>query len=982
MNLIRLIKKVSAVVLIVTMLSTSVFAFSVNLTGVTAPVSNQDQTAGDWTLDMDDDQTKLSTKAGVMAGSRTALVIRTGANMGDSANTAAGEWNGSASAIGAWFDYGANGNVMVDEYDFSFTQGAGFQIRGYASVDTSTGKGTGQFFHAISVDGDNLRINEDREGSSWPLATAITPGDIHTLRVEINNQSSPNFTKFYLDGQLVYTKEGYGDNSKAVTFMLTTPNSEVRLYRFARNVAASSDNVGKRNFCKTFEGMTMTDLWADCIGTPGVDYWVNMGNGHQLSIEAEDAATNYMKLKRTGPGGNGHVRYNVPATENVPKDLNIDFSYWGLGLNQIRLLQANSAVTAMLNIVDNQLVLGTDITNNYTGTVIKDYVSPYDEHRLTISMINGMMAIFLDGEFLKLTDPYDGVLGVPSQIKFYNMGQDWNYTIWGNANRHMYAGINVKAVSTDDDLLINEFEAVNIELSILKNDVAVTSLAPDAVDTTVISGKAKILNLGTDDIDGIIMLAKYIDGVLVDVVRSSEFNVSMGETSDSNVVSLPAGIIEKGAEYKLFAFSGVDAVKPLVNNIVVSQPLDMVETVTAASRVSESDWNLTRIAETIKKANRGEDIVVAALGGSITEGAGVVDKANSYANRVADWWEEKYPGQVTRVNAGVGGTDSFLGVHRMPGQVLAKNPDFTVVDFAVNDNDYDFQDYAYETIVRTILESSDTSSVMMAFFMNTSGTGSTNAQNCEKPIGLHYDIPMVSIRDALQAQVDAGNISWTDVMDDTVHPNEEGHWLASECIVSVLEDVYDAVADGTYVDTTYQIPATTCMNSAKFTDAAIYVSSNQDGAKFGQVITPSFEAGSWAEGYVADYVPSWTNNYGTGWQAKEFNKPITFNVSGKYITLAYRNFTEDKAGVVKVQIDDEAPIYIDSADSDFVQLCHDAYIRDNTKNDGVTLEALSEGSHEVTVTLIPPSDYEAAGITKNTGRTGNFFGLCAVMTSN
>ncbi len=557
----NLMKKASAILLVVAMLCTSAFAMSIDFADANIEMSTADErTIGAWTLDMDDNQSTLSTIAGVEAGSRTALVIRTGDNMGAEANTVNGEWNGSGTALGSWFDYGANGNVMVDEYDFSFTSDSNFQVRGFSGVDSSH-NGTGSICHAFSIQDNKLKINADASMQEWPTVCDVTPDVIHTMRLEINNQSSPYTTKFYLDGQLVYTKEGYSDNSKAVDFLLTTPNSEARIYRFARTVAADADSVAKRNFCKTFDGMTERDFWNDYFCVENLDGWIDKGNGHTFALEVEDSDTKYMKLKRRGAGGNGHVRWDGDSGESVPKDLNIYFSYWGLGLNQIRLINSG-AQTAKIDIVDNQLVWCTSTTDEYEGEVLKAFVAPYVEHCLTVSMISvNKLAIFLDGELLAVKGGFSGAVQIPTQIRFYNMNQAFNNVVWGNANRHMYAGINIKSITTDDDMANNA-----AELIIKKDDIPVEGVSADEA-SSVISAKAAFIT--QEEMTGILVLAKYVDGVLVDVVRGSEFTCGANGAYEIDSISLAAGAIEEGASYKLFALSGVDTIKPLTANAVV-----------------------------------------------------------------------------------------------------------------------------------------------------------------------------------------------------------------------------------------------------------------------------------------------------------------------------------------------------------------------------------------------------------------------------
>lgn len=88
--------------------------------------------------------------------------------------------------------------------------------------------------------------------------------------------------------------------------------------------------------------------------------------------------------------------------------------------------------------------------------------------------------------------------------------------------------------------------------------------------------------------------------------------------------------------------------------------------------------------------NESGDLVIAYLGGSITEGAGATG-SNRYATQLTNrYFKTKYPSKnVIEVNAGVGGTPSDLGLFRMAKDVSSKNPDVVFVEFAVNDTGRD-----------------------------------------------------------------------------------------------------------------------------------------------------------------------------------------------------------------------------------------------------------------------------------------------------
>lgn len=884
---------------------------------------------------------------------QTALTIRTG----DTTPAA-------ATAATLYVDYGANGYPMYFDYDFSFTSNSHFQIRGGSDTNSIY-----QFMHAYRVYNNTLG-HWDFSKNSFETICDIKPDVVHNLRLECYTEHASGHSGkviAYLDGVKVDEYQR-AENPKAIAFMVPDKNSEVKIYRVAR--LSNHPNKSYRNYCERFDGETMETLKQRHV-TASEDGWTFPENGHEVSLTVDNAETPYLKMNRIWEGGNARMEYSVPDDQTAPGDLNIEFSYFGAGQNMMRFTDATGDQwLCKMFLQDGQLFWG-DSPSDYTGTVIKDWVTPYTEHILTLSLKGGAVAIFLDGEFLHLATPFSSGFGsgFPKKLLFYNTEQ---LITPGNeiANKYMFGGLSIKSISTDDDLAIDSLGQTSIKISITDADgYDLSLLYPDRRQTTIY-GNAKIVNLDNEPITGRLIMAKYIDDKLEKILFGNRFTVSAKSVGSSETLSIASDEVEAGAKYKLFAVRDMDGVEPLCASRTLAQPTEMSNEMKGQSYKSEEMWNLSRIAKTIQKANNGENIVVAALGGSITEGAGTSIKANSYANRVADWWEKKYPGQVTRINAGVGGTDSYLGVHRMPGQVLAKNPDFTVVDFAVNDNAHEYQDYAYETIIRDLLSSSDTSSVMMAFFMNNSSvTSLTNAQHLEIPIGEHYGVPMISVRDAVQAQKEAGKLSYSDVMADIVHPNDYGHWLASECITSVLDTVYKNLGD--YIGEEYTVPATTVFTPVKYTDATIYVGNNSEGSKFGTELIPTANDG-WSEGFAIDYCPSWTNNYGTGWSATEYGQSMSFKVSGKYISLLYRIFKEDKSGIIKVVVDgdEENAMYIDSCESSYVQVGHDGGIINKT------LPELADGEHTIDIELIYPGEYD-----ESITRTGNFFGLCGIMTS-
>jgi len=109
-----------------------------------------------------------------------------------------------------------------------------------------------------------------------------------------------------------------------------------------------------------------------------------------------------------------------------------------------------------------------------------------------------------------------------------------------------------------------------------------------------------------------------------------------------------------------------------------------------------SPWQVcdnTALAAVMKKAEAGEPVTIAAIGGSITQGSisngakdSQVKTKSCYADIFFAWWKETFPqSEITVVNAGIGATDSYLGVHRVQEDVLDYHPDLVLVEYSVND---------------------------------------------------------------------------------------------------------------------------------------------------------------------------------------------------------------------------------------------------------------------------------------------------------
>lgn len=196
--------------------------------------------------------------------------------------------------------------------------------------------------------------------------------------------------------------------------------------------------------------------------------------------------------------------------------------------------------------------------------------------------------------------------------------------------------------------------------------------------------------------------------------------------------------------------------------------------------------NRVRLAEAMKKAEDGGEITVAYIGGSITQGSSAGDDG-CYARLVTNWFISTFPNAKINYNrAGIGATGSYIGVHRVDSDVLSTDPDIVFVEFSVNDTTENINRNveSYDSLLRKIWNSESAPAIVCIGMTQQNGT---SFQNYHYDIAKHYDLPFISYRNAILDVINEGYIEWTDISDDTIHPNTVGHKVLTEIITHYLE---------------------------------------------------------------------------------------------------------------------------------------------------------------------------------------------------
>lgn len=205
--------------------------------------------------------------------------------------------------------------------------------------------------------------------------------------------------------------------------------------------------------------------------------------------------------------------------------------------------------------------------------------------------------------------------------------------------------------------------------------------------------------------------------------------------------------------------------------------------------------NPYRLKKAIEKARSGEDVTIAFIGGSITQGAGAIPiNVNCYAYKTYLGFKTivgtDNTDNIHYVKAGVGGTPSELGMVRYDNDVLNNGkitPDVVIVEFAVNDAGDETDGRCYDSLVRKIYNGPGNPAVILLFAVFQDDF---NLQERMIPVGKAYDIPMVSTKNAVTEQfykkAPERVVTKKQFFYDCYHPTNTGHRIMSDGIIELF----------------------------------------------------------------------------------------------------------------------------------------------------------------------------------------------------
>lgn len=331
--------------------------------------------------------------------------------------------------------------------------------------------------------------------------------------------------------------------------------------------------------------------------------------------------------------------------------------------------------------------------------------------------------------------------------------------------------------------------------------------------------------------------------------------------------------------------------------------------------------DMTRMSDVFQKAQNGEDITVAYIGGSITEGynAGTTE---FYAKTCTDLLQGYFPDiTVTGVNAGISGTPSLLGNLRLERDVLSADPDIVFVEFAVNDGQEADYKNAYESLVRTLLTQEKDIAVVLLFTVLDSGY---TCQEHMSKIGANYDLPMISVHDSVYEEIEAGRMTWQDYSNDQSHPNAYGHKCITDFVDNYYQKVLPVVAENVG-EVSKELPDP--VFSAKYMNMHYMDSATMDGVEL--------------DGFEQNDTHGSFHN---GWMYRGTDGgSMKFTVDCSVLEMVFKANNSDKYGTADIYVDGEKAKSVVSNMSDGWNNPVTAYLIDNDSSAEHTVEIRMEG---------------------------------------
>ncbi|WP_303806094.1 carbohydrate binding domain-containing protein [Ruminococcus flavefaciens] len=269
--------------------------------------------------------------------------------------------------------------------------------------------------------------------------------------------------------------------------------------------------------------------------------------------------------------------------------------------------------------------------------------------------------------------------------------------------------------------------------------------------------------------------------------------------------------------------------------------------------------NTYRLTQKLTAAESGSPLTVAYLGGSITEG-------KNYTTPFSNYLKTTFAkGSFKEINAGLSGTSSVVGLVRSEKQIVEQKPDIIFLEFSVNDHEDIMYKKCFESCIKKFLDMPNEPAVGIII---TRAKGGFSSQSQMYPIGKNFDIPVISMDDALTKAFNSNFLQPGDYYTDEYHPHQKGGQLVADCMAYYVRQALKSENQ-----------------SAGYTQPTKYVY----GAEYANCVNvdpknlTNFNAGSWKSG------GGYNNNPGLNYSyTLNGGSPMTFKTQGKGLIIVFK----------------------------------------------------------------------------------------------
>ena len=319
--------------------------------------------------------------------------------------------------------------------------------------------------------------------------------------------------------------------------------------------------------------------------------------------------------------------------------------------------------------------------------------------------------------------------------------------------------------------------------------------------------------------------------------------------------------------------------------------------------------NNYRLKKAFEKARNGEDVTVAFIGGSITQGAGAIPiNTQCYARKTFEGlcrlMGKGTDENIHYIKAGVGGTPSELGMLRYEKDVLRDGtvqPDIVVVEFAVNDEGDETKGECYDSLVRKILSAPNKPAVILLFAVFASDW---NLQERLGIVGETYRLPMVSTRDCVVEQFykkpgEGKVVSKNQFFYDCFHPTNVGHTIMADGIIHMME-----LADKSPMDEDdFVLEETPAPIGGEFQKVKVIDRSQTGTAK---ISCGDFgETDEELQGVEMDMDLVTTKEFPNNWMHKSGSAPFVMDIECTALLIIFKDSASISTGCAEVYVDGE-----------------------------------------------------------------------------